>query len=316
MKKWITLLVSVLCVQLTYSQFDVELGECDQGYNDKTEAQVNKALSSFEKKDYRMAKIYVNNILEMDPKNAHGLYLMGEVAMRGKPANVNKAIAYWSQLIDVCPNYRAEVQFFLGVLLLENGNKKKSEEMMKLFLANPERDRGFDKEAESILEEIHLQETLFANPVPFDPKPIMSICTRDDEYLAVISPDAELCFFTRRSKKVDKYSGPAAKTRIVEEFVMAKRNEDGSFEKGDALGYPFNENYNEGGPTITANNRELYFTVCQRDKTGAQNCDIYYCIREGLYWGEIENLGDHINTEAWESQPSVSADGKTLYFVS
>ena len=140
---------------------------------------------------------------------------------------------------------------------------------------------------------------------------------REDEYLAIISPDAEMCFFTRRSKKVDKYSGPAAKTRIVEEFSLAKRNENGTFEEGEALGYPFNESYNEGGPTITANNRELYFTVCKMDKEGRQNCDIYYCFREGSYWGEIENLGEHINrADSWESQPSVSADGRFLYFVS
>lgn len=317
MMKWISLLVIMMCVTPAWAQFEVELGECEQAYSDKAQAQVNKALASFDKKDYKMAKIYVNNVLDIDPKNAHGLYLMGEIAMRNKPANVNMAIAYWTQLTDVCPNYRAEVQFFLGVLLLEDGKKKKSEEMMRLFLANPERDRAFDKEAESIIEEINLQQTLFANPVPFDPKPVTSICTRDDEYLAIISPDAEMCFFTRRSKKVDKYSGPAAKTRIVEEFSLAKRNENGTFEKGEALEYPFNESYNEGGPTITANNRELYFTVCKMDKEGRQNCDIYYCFREGSYWGEIENLGEHINrADSWESQPSVSADGQFLYFVS
>ena len=213
MKQIVTVLLGLLfCVQ-SFAQVEIELGECDQPYDEKVEKQVNKALVSFNKKDYKMARIYVNNVLEVAPKNAHGLYLMGELGLREK--NVNKAEAYWTQLIAVCPNYRAEVQFFLGVILLENGKKKKSEEMMKLFLANPERDRGYDKEAESIIIEINLQETLFGNPVPFDPKPVTSICTRDDEYLAIISPDAELCFFTRRSKKVDKYSGPAAKTRIV-----------------------------------------------------------------------------------------------------
>ena len=312
-KSWLTFLFALL-VHMGWSQ--IELGECDQPYNDKVEKQVSKALTSLNKKDYNMARIYVNNALEMDLRNAHALYLMGELAIK-RDKNIRKAEAYWTQLMDVCPNYMAEVQFFLGVIYLENGKKHQAEEILELFLKNPERDRAFDKEAKSILEEIRLQEDLFANPVPFDPRPVMNICTRDDEYLAIISPDQELCFFTRRSKKMDKYSGPAGTKRIVEEFCMAHVTESGKFEKGIPLESPFNENFNEGGPSVTANNNELYFTVCQVDKNGYENCDIYYCVKDYGLWGDIKNLGEHINTpNFWESQPSVSADGRYLYFVS
>ena len=39
------------------------------------------------------------------------------------------------------------------------------------------------------------------NPVSFDPKIVKNVSTDDDEYLPIISPDQELMFFTRRSRK-------------------------------------------------------------------------------------------------------------------
>jgi len=309
-----TLIFGIFASFSLLAQGEIELGECDQEPNEKIEKQINKALVSLRKKDLKMARIYINNALKIDDQNAHGLYLMGELALREK--NVKRAEQYWTQLIEICPNYRAEVQFFLGVIFVEKGEKAKSKEMLNLFLKNPERDRIYDREAKFIIEEIDLQENMKANPVPFNPNPVSNICTPADEYLAIISPDEEYSFFTRRSKKQsNKYDGPATTTRIVEEFCMAQKTEYGTFEEGAPLDYPFNENYNEGGPTITANNRELYFTVCEMNKEGRENCDIYYCKKVGSYWGEIEKI-EVINSEYWESQPSISSDGQYLYFVS
>ncbi|MDX5449132.1 MAG: OmpA family protein [Bacteroidota bacterium] len=296
------------------SMAQIELGYCEQPYDDKTQEQVNKALKALNAKNLPMARIYVNNVLEIDPENAHGLYLQGELALKEK--NIPKAMASWDQLIKVCPNYLAEIYFFMGMIYMEEGKDDQAAKMLKTYLQNPERDRYFDKEAEKTLKEAKLKKVLLANPVEFDPEPVRSISTPADEYLAIISPDGDLCFFTRRQKKVNKYDGPGRGSRVVEEFTMARRQGD-QFTIGEALSAPFNQNYNEGGPSITANNRELYFTVCTVDKSGYQNCDIYYTKMEFGKWSEIKSIGDHINREdSWESQPSVNANGTELFFTS
>jgi outer membrane protein OmpA-like peptidoglycan-associated protein len=103
----------------------------------------------------------------------------------------------------------------------------------------------------------------------------------------------------------------------VEEFSKAERTTSGDFTVGAPMPSPFNMNYNEGGPSITADNTELYFTVCQ-DLNGYKNCDIYYSEVDAYgYWSTPRSVGDHINLrDAWESQASVSANGDRLYFVS
>jgi len=292
----------------------VELGECEQEKSEKADVQIQKALKAINAKDLKMANIYVGNAQKMQADNAHAFYLDGEIAFAS--GNLLKAEASWAQCLAVCPDYKPELYYFLGIIYLENGKKQKAEEYLSKFLTMPGRERGYDKEVKAALKEIHLKDDLMNNPVPFDPQPVKAISTAADEYLAIISPDEELCFFTRRQKKVDKYSGPSGTARVVEEFTMANLT-GGAYTEGVALTAPFNENFNEGGATITANNTELYFTVCQVDKDGYQNCDIYYAKREFGNWGDILPLGEHINTpKSWESQPSVSANGDVLYFTS
>ncbi len=301
----------------TYAQ--VELGYCSQEVDDKAEAQVQKALKEINKKTtqttLRMANIYANNALKFDDDNAHAFYLLGEIALRER--NLLKAEASWTQCLEVCPDYKADLFFFLGIIYLENGKKQQAEELLNKFLESPDRERGYDKDAKSALKEIRLKDELMNNPVPFDPKPIRQISTPADEYLAIISPDEELCFFTRRQRKRDKYAGPAGTTRLVEEFTLATKAGGTTYSKGEALEAPFNESFNEGGASITADNKELFFTVCEVDGDGYQNCDIYICKKEYGFWGDIKPINDDVNKpKSWESQPTVSANGDVLYFTS
>ena len=70
----------------------------------------------------------------------------------------------------------------------------------------------------------------------------------------------------------------------------------------------------------------MYVTVCNPDASGYPNCDIYVTRftkqvnestgEEDYAWGELQNLGGGVNTkDGWEAQPSLSADGNTLYFA-
>jgi flagellar motor protein MotB len=59
----------------------------------------------------------------------------------------------------------------------------------------------------------------------------------------------------------------------------------------------------------------MFFTACNR-QGGIGNCDIYFSALTNGRWSEPSNLGYPVNTKQWESTPSISADGKTLFFSS
>lgn len=73
--------------------------------------------------------------------------------------------------------------------------------------------------------------------------------------------------------------------------------------------------YNEGAQSISPDGKYLFFTGCNRPD-GLGRCDIYVCHKNGKDWGEPFNLGAPVNSSFWESQPAISPDGSTLYFVS
>jgi outer membrane protein OmpA-like peptidoglycan-associated protein len=80
---------------------------------------------------------------------------------------------------------------------------------------------------------------------------------------------------------------------------------------------PFNMNNNEGGASLSADNRYMFFTICKNEGGDQLNCDLFYTVFSAGQWSEIKNAGPNINgKDTWESQPSLSSDGRTLYFAS
>ncbi len=85
--------------------------------------------------------------------------------------------------------------------------------------------------------------------------------------------------------------------------------------KAIPLGATINTGTNETHASITADGETLYFTSARRGGFGG--LDIYRSRRlSSSEWGEAENLGAIINTDANEETPFLSDDGKWLYFSS
>jgi outer membrane protein OmpA-like peptidoglycan-associated protein len=77
-----------------------------------------------------------------------------------------------------------------------------------------------------------------------------------------------------------------------------------------------NSAYNEGSACLSKDGKQLYFARCNSpDSYGS--CDIFvaYLSRDSV-WEGIRNLGPAINTKGWDSQPSLSHSGDTLFFAS
>ncbi len=68
-----------------------------------------------------------------------------------------------------------------------------------------------------------------------------------------------------------------------------------------------------GGPSLSFDGNTLYFFASFRNGLGSE--DIFYSIRDGENWSEPKNVGTPINSRGYEGFPSISADGKTMYFV-
>lgn len=141
------------------------------------------------------------------------------------------------------------------------------------------------------------------HPVPFKPVNLgPDINSVNDEYLPVSAADENTLIFTRKISN-------------NEDFYKSIKN-NGQWGAAAYLSKFINTaEYNEGAQSISQDGKYLFFTGCNRPD-GMGRCDIYVAQKKGDDWGKPFNLGAPVNSSGWESQPSISADGHTLYFVS
>lgn len=328
MTKYVILLFPFLSFSLLAQE------QCELPDNGKVKKLYEKALDRKKTKDPEKRLELMKEAIEEDETCVPCYW---ELAKRSySEAKYNKtsyakAIEYYKEVEELCPNYHSDIYYYLGLMNYQESNSKEAEKYFKKFVEFKDNDdRKFDKyyldkkkAAERVLPELNFNNTFFNNPVPFSPAIVENVSTSGEEYLPMISADDENLFFTRVYSK--KGLGDIVSTRI-EELVVATRNApDESFDGGEALPKPFNVGQNYGGVSISLNNKELYLCACSQ-VNNYNNCDIFVSNYEykknektGKYeyhWSELQNLGEAINGETtWEAQPSISADGKTLYFA-
>ncbi len=121
------------------------------------------------------------------------------------------------------------------------------------------------------------------------------------EYFPSLTIDGKKMIFTRRINSDEDF--------YESELI------DGKWTEAIPLGGMVNTNLNEGAQNISQDGELLIFTGCNYPE-GAGSCDLYFSVKTKNGWSEPQNLGPRVNTEFWESSPSLSPDKKALYFAS
>ncbi len=290
---------------------------------------------SFDMKKYETNERieFLEKALDEDPKCTGCLMRLGEiefkVAKRG--GSFASAKQRFLQLDELCPNYHSEVYYFLGAMCYADREYDKALDYFEKFLRFPDSDPSkFEKdyqkkytEVEDALKNVKAYAEIYKDPIEYTPVRVTGVSSTTDDYLPLISPDGEIMFFTRTVSKQAK--GDVA-PRTYEFFSWCKRPDINTlFDEGSALPEPFNQGANCGGATITVDNRELIVAMKNPNPKNPDNIDLFstrYKLitndagQKVYQWGSLESLGELVNTpDGFEGQPSLSGDGKTLYFV-
>lgn len=246
-----------------------------------------------------------------DKKFIEAYLLLGEVYTELK--KYDQAVAALNQAIDINPDFFPNTFFNLAYIHYQNRDFENAGKNFQIFVNRDDVAEPSREKAKDYLLRCNFIIHALNNPVDFNPVSLGdSINSRYDEYWPSLTADEEILVFTRQVLRDP--AGSQAMQNKREDFYYSKKIGD-TWTKAGELGYPINTDMNEGAQSLSVDGRLMYFTACNRD-SGYGSCDIYVSVKEGDNWRAPVNLGPPINTAAWEAQPSVSPDGKTLFFVS
>ncbi len=126
------------------------------------------------------------------------------------------------------------------------------------------------------------------------------------QYFPVLTADGEQILFTKRD---------GVSNRDKEDIFKSYMLPNGEWTKPEGIAQTINSPYNEGTCTITADGNILIYTSCDApDSEGS--CDLYVSYKVNGMWQRPSNMGKKVNSRSWDSQPSLSADGRILFFSS
>ena len=286
------------------------------------EAAYRKALAEFDSRHYREAAQQMRKVAGRNPKAADPQFWLGMTAVKDG-FNVTAIRRYFGRCIELSPDYPNPLaHYYMGLIHYTDERYDDAvAELDKYFaLANGSEDKAVTavyEEASNYLYWSRFLAEAVLHMAPFDPQRVQGVSSSNNEMLPFLTADGQTFYYLR---EVPATTGRTFYARELEQkqwrLYSSKRLNDTAFSKGVALPPPFNGGDPEGGVSLTADGLELYYSII-RNSGGYNNSDIYCVRRVDGQWQQPENCGPQVNGDhSWESQPSISADGQTLYFAS
>jgi OmpA-OmpF porin, OOP family len=209
------------------------------------------------------------------------------------------------RLLPYNPALNSEYYTFAD-LSLAAGHYQEARQYFDLFLRAAPKNSKAANQAQRQLTHIAFAEEALRNPVPFKPEklgaPLNGFAM---QYFPALTADQRHLLFTGRTG-----NRPEQDENL---FVAVRR--EASWSEPVSISADINTRQNEGAGSISGDGKTLVFASCDRpDSFGS--CDLYISFRTGEKWSKPVNLGGQVNGKGWDSQPSLSADGRTLYFAS
>lgn len=266
--------------------------------------------------NYKEAIEWCDKAISKDPNFIDAYLMKGDFA--ASMGKLNMAVESYNKAIEINPNFSKTGYIYLELAQMEQriGRYEQALKHAKHFKTVPGANKDNFAEADWIIKNSEFAIQAIKHPVPFKPINVGSgVNTPDPEYFPTLTVDQKQLLFTRR------VSDSRSRYGAQEDFFISTGDAN-YWQVGKPMPKNINTPFNEGAPTFAPDGRTLIFVGCAdergrygENRRGYGSCDFFVTKKYGNKWMDPINLPGNVNTIHWETQPSLSADGKTLYFI-
>ncbi len=294
----------ILYLLLAYPSFCFSQWYNPEKVNKKAGILYAQAYDAAQDQQYEVAIAKINQAIKLEPK-----FVDAFLSRAGIYANLKK---YDSSVIDFEKGFQLDSVYSINYLLPYSisqaglGQFQKALHAVNRFLQS----EGLNSQSiragnyrKGVYEfAVAFEKKHPLNQYVFEPNNLGdAINSNALEYFPSLTIDGKKLIFTRRVKG--------------DEDFYESNFSDGKWSKAQPLEGKVNTDQNEGAQNISQDGTCIVFTGCNYPQ-GYGSCDLYISYKTKQGWSEAENLGPMVNSDFWESSPSLSPDKQAIYFSS
>ncbi|MGB3617527.1 MAG: OmpA family protein [Catalinimonas sp.] len=275
--------------------------------NKKAVKLYDQALLDAKRRNFDEAVGKLQDALKRDPNFAEAHLQLANIYSVYQEKN--RSNFHFKRYVELRPGTKKarEVAYGLGSYAIRQGKYEEARGYFQDFLGGnggSAEQRGHARQQLAVCD---FAAEAMKNPVDIDAKPMGgNVNLFPQQYFPVLTADENILIYTARVGNERQHD---------ENIVVSQRYPDGAWTRPAPISTNINTPRNEGTCSISADAKVIVFTMCS-DRVGQGGCDLYISYRTGNVWARPENMGPAINSPHWDTQPSLSADGRQLYFAS
>ena len=155
------------------------------------------------------------------------------------------------------------------------------------------------------------------NPTRYEVRRMDKFNSRRGEFSPMLAGDIYDQLYFASSRLKDKDAKVSAITgQNNNNLFLVKQDEKGAWLAPVELEDEVNTEYDEGTPSFSPDGNTMYYTYCAQDPEGPRTAEIYISTRSSAKWGKGTRATIVKDSVTALGHPSISPDGKYLYFVS
>ena len=147
------------------------------------------------------------------------------------------------------------------------------------------------------------------------PIPITRVNSDYGDYTPQVNPTGTRLYFTSVRKGGFDYQKDTINGMNWGEDIYFSTLVDSAWSAPQLLPEPLNSMGDDFGSSFTGDGQLMVYVKCDDDE-GIGNCDLYITQLNGTQWTVPQNMGNVVNSNMWDSQPTISSDGTRIIFAS
>lgn len=209
---------------------------------------------------------------------------------------------HFQSVLKLDTNYNIKVYYTLALTQYQLDHFKNAKEHVIYFLNKEQNNQDLIYKATLLLKYCTFADSATTHPTAVNPTFLNALNSEFSEYLPSITADGKTAVFTRRSvrKDEDLYISHYQDSLWSEPMPIKELNQPMIY---------------EGSPALSPDGTMLIFTICYGKFTYG-GCDLFISEFKNDQWGEPHNMGDKINSPAYESNACFAENGNAIYFTS